>query len=332
MNPGSDTRALRLVIQIPCWNEAESLPATLQALPRRVEGFGDVLWLVVDDGSTDGTPEVARRLGVDHVVSLPGHQGLATAFRVGVENALRLGADVIVNTDADNQYAAGCIPDLVRPILDGQALIVVGARPIQQIAHFSPLKRLLQRFGSWVVKVASGTEVADAPSGFRAFHRDAAIRLHVTDRYTYTLETIIQAGRRQIPIVSVPVETNPAVRPSRLVRSTAGYITRSMATILRIFILYQPLKFFLTGAVLAFLPAAVMIVRFLIRYALGHGQGNIQSLVLSGALVAVAAVLAIAGVLADLIATNRLLLEDVRARLLARELAGDAPSAPPRGP
>jgi len=310
----------KLVIQIPCLNEEASLPATLGDLPRRVEGFDAVEWLVVDDGSTDGTVDVARRMGVDHVVSLPGNQGLATAFRVGLETALKLGADVIVNTDGDNQYSAASIPALVRPILEGRALIVVGERPIAEMAHFSPVKRLLQRFGSWVVKGASGTEVADAPSGFRAIHRDAAIRLSVTDRYTYTLETIIQAGRRQIPIVSVPVRTNPDLRPSHLMLSTPGYVARSMVTIVRIFILYKPLRFFLMAAAVTLLPGAVMIVRFLIRYATGNGQGNVQSLVLSGALVAVAAVLAIAGVLADLIATNRIMLEEVRARLLAQEL------------
>ena len=326
------TTPRKLVIQIPCLNEAASLPTTLAALPRSVPGFDVVEWLVVDDGSTDDTVEVARRLGVDHVVSLPGHQGLATAFRTGLEASLRRGAHVIVNTDADNQYAATSIPDLLAPILEGRALIVVGARPIGEMTHFSPMKRLLQRLGSWVVKVASGTTVADAPSGFRAMHRDAAIRLSVSDRYTYTLETIIQAGRRQIPIVSVPVATNPDLRPSRLVRSTGGYVFRSVATIVRIFILYAPLRFFLMAAAVTALPGVAMIVRFLIRYAAGNGQGNIQSLVLSGALVAVAAVLAIAGVLADLIATNRIMLEEVRARLFAQELERLGTDPAPQGP
>lgn len=325
----------KLVIQIPCYNEAATLPTVLGDLPRRVEGFDVVEWLVVDDGSTDGTARVAREHGADHVVALPRNQGLATAFRAGLEASLRAGADVVVNTDGDNQYRAADVPKLVAPILRGEALIVVGERPIAHTAHFSPLKRFLQRFGSWVVKVASGTEVADAPSGFRAIHRDAALRLSVTDRYTYTLETIIQAGRRQIPIVSVPVATNPDLRPSRLVRSTAGYVVRSMVTIVRIFILYKPLRFFLLAAGVTVLPGLVMIARFLVRYAAGEGQGNVQSLVLSGALVAVAAVLAIAGVLADLIATNRMMLEEVRARLLAQELegarGGAAPARPPGG-
>lgn len=312
----------KLVIQIPCLDEADTLPLVVADLPRVVDGFDAVEWLVVDDGSTDGTAEVARRLGVHNVISLPRHQGLATAFRVGLRTALEMGADVIVNTDGDNQYDASCIPDLVAPILRGEALMVVGARPIAQTSHFSLLKRWLQRFGSWVVRVASGTEVADAPSGFRAFHRDAAIRLSVTDRYTYTLETIIQAGRSQMPIASVPVRTNPDLRPSRLMGSTLGYVARSMATILRIFILYKPLRFFLGASVLAFLPGAAMIVRFLLRYMAGQGQGNVQSLVLSGALVAVSAVLAIAGILADLIATNRMMLEEVRAHVLTQELEG----------
>ena len=209
---------MKLIIQIPCFNEEETLPATLADLPREVPGFDSVEWLIVDDGSRDRTVEVARRHGVDHIVQLSHNQGLAAAFMAGLEAALHAGADVIVNTDGDNQYRASFIPDLTAPILERRAQIVIGARPITTIAHFSPLKRYLQSVGSWVVRQASETEIDDAPSGFRAIHRDAAMRLYVFDRYTYTLETIIQAGRLGIPIVSVPVEVNEPTRESRLIR------------------------------------------------------------------------------------------------------------------
>jgi glycosyltransferase involved in cell wall biosynthesis len=214
-----DLRRKKLVIQIPCLNEAATLPATLRELSRLVPGFDSVEWLVIDDGSIDGTAAVARSCGVDHVLRLDHNQGLARAFMAGIEYALKMGADVIVNTDGDNQYSAASIPDLVRPIIEKRALMVVGARPIAEIEHFSPIKKFLQRFGSWVVRAASGAEIADAPSGFRAIHRDAAVRLKVFSQYTYTLETIIQAGRKGIPVVSVPIEVNGFMRPSRLISS-----------------------------------------------------------------------------------------------------------------
>jgi hypothetical protein len=238
----------------------------------------------------------------------------------GLEFALKQGADVIVNTDADNQYAAECIPDLVRPILERRALIVVGARPIHDIEHFSPVKKLLQRLGSWVVKRVSRTKIEDAPSGFRAIHRDAAMRLNVFSTYTYTLETIIQAGRKNIPIVSVPITTNPDLRPSRLVTSIPAYVVRSIITIFRIFIIYKPLRFFLIIACLISLPAVYFVCRFLIFYAIGEGGGHVQSLVLSAALFALAGIAGVGGILADLIATNRLLLEDLRTRALRAEV------------
>jgi glycosyltransferase involved in cell wall biosynthesis len=317
-----EARPLKLIIQIPCLNEAETLPITLADLPRRVPGFDIVEWLVIDDGSTDGTSEVARRHGVDHIVRFDQNRGLARAFIAGLEQALRLGADVIVNTDADNQYSASSIPDLVAPILAGKAQIVVGSRPIVEIEHFSPLKKLLQRIGSWTVKVASGTDVADAPSGFRAIHRDAAMMLNVFNNYTYTLETIIQAGRRGIPIGSVQVKVNSYLRPSRLISSIPRYISRSILTIIRIFVVYKPLRFFMMLAGLVCIPALVVFIRFLILFFSGDGSGNVQSLVLGGALIAVAAILAIAGVLADLIGTNRLLLEEIRLRMIRQELDG----------
>ncbi|TCL70394.1 glycosyltransferase family 2 protein [Rhizobium sp. BK251] len=310
----------KLIIQIPCLNEEETLPVALAALPRKVEGFDSVEWLVIDDGSTDGTVRVAVEHGVNHIISLPHNQGLAKAFMVGIEAALSLGADVIVNTDADNQYDASCIPDLVRPILERRAQIVVGARPIDEIDHFSPVKKVLQRFGSWAVKLASDTTVADAPSGFRAIHRDAAVQLNVFNRYTYTLETIIQAGRKNIPITSVPIRVNGDLRPSRLVKSIASYVRRSLITIVRIFIVYSPLRFFTACAAIFAIPGAFMIVRFLYNFTIGEGRGNIQSLVLSGALLALAGILAVGGILAELIAVNRQLLEEIRIRQLRQEL------------
>lgn len=312
----------KLIIQIPCLNEAETLPIALADLPREVEGFRKVEWLVIDDGSTDNTVEVARANGVDHIISFPQNQGLAKAYMAGLEEALRQGADVVVNTDADNQYDASCIPDLVKPILDRKALIVVGARPISDIPHFSPLKKQLQKLGSFVVQVASGTRIPDAPSGFRAVHRDAAIQLNVFNNYTYTLETIIQAGRKGIPITSVPVRVNGFLRPSRLISSIPKYIWRSVITIIRIFAIYKPARFFGLLSAIAAIPAVFVIGRFLIFYLLGDGGGRLQSLIIGAGLLAVAAILAVAAVLADLIATNRLLLEDIRRRALLASLPG----------
>lgn len=310
----------KLIIQIPCLNEVETLPVTIRDLPRHVAGFDVVEWLVIDDGSTDGTSAMARKLGVDHVLTLEHNQGLARAFMAGIEHALKHGADVIVNTDADNQYSASCIPDLVQPILEKRALIVVGARPVRHIEHFSPTKKLLQRVGSWVVKLMSGTEVEDAPSGFRAIHRDAAIRLNVFNEYTYTLETIIQAGRKGIPITSVPVTVNAYMRPSRLISSVPSYIKRSILTILRIFVVYKPFRFFMLLATLLAAPALFFIFRFLFFFASGSGQGHVQSLVIAAGMLAVAGILAIGGILAELVATNRLLLEDLRTRILRAEI------------
>jgi glycosyltransferase involved in cell wall biosynthesis len=298
-------------------------------LPRKVEGFDTVKWLVVDDGSTDRTAEVARECGADYVLSLGHRQGLARAFSAGLEFALRAGADVIVNTDADNQYSASSIPDLVRPILERRALIAIGTRPINEISSFSLSKKFLQRFGSWVVRVVSGTTIPDAPSGFRAMHAEAAIQLKVFNRFTYTLETIIQAGRKNIPIVSVPIRVNPTVhRPSRLISTMPGYIFRSAVTIVRVFIVYAPLRFFALLAAMAFLPALLLWVRFLYFYLVGIGNGHIQSLVFAGALVGIAAVLGLAGIVADLMATNRMLLEDIRIMLIRRELRRDEDKSP----
>lgn len=310
----------KLIIQIPCLNEAETLPVALRDLPRHVEGFDTVEWLVIDDGSTDGTAAIARKNGVDHVVELEHNQGLAKAFMAGLEYSLKAGADVIVNTDADNQYDASCISDLVRPILNKEALIVIGTRPVAEIEEFSPTKKLLQRFGSWVVQQVSGTRIEDAPSGFRAIHRDAAMRLNVFNEYTYTLETIIQAGRKGIPITCVPIKVNPYLRPSRLISSVPTYIRRSVLTILRIFVIYKPLRFFMLLAALLAVPGLFFIFRFSYFYAIGTGQGHIQSVVVGVGLLAISGILAIGGILADLVATNRLLLEDLRTRILRAEI------------
>ncbi|MCB1331309.1 MAG: glycosyltransferase family 2 protein, partial [Maritimibacter sp.] len=270
---------MKLIIQIPCYNEEATLAGTLADLPRAVPGFDAVEWLVIDDGSTDRTVEIARANGVDHIVRLSHNRGLAAAFSEGLEAALRAGADVIVNTDGDNQYKASGIPDLTAPIVAGKAQIVVGARPIATVPHFSPLKRALQHLGSWVVRRVSRTDIRDAPSGFRAIARDAAMQLYVFNRYTYTLETIIQAGRLGLPVVSVPVEVNDPTRDSRLFRSIGQYVLRSVQTILRIATLYSPLRTFSILAAILMLPGVLAFVRFVYFYAIGQGGGNVQSLV-----------------------------------------------------
>lgn len=310
---------MKLIIQIPCYNEAGSLPTTLADLPREVAGFSAVEWMVIDDGSTDDTAAVAKAHGVDHIIRLPNNQGLARAFAIGIEAALRARADVIVNTDADNQYCADDLPALVAPILAGRAQIVVGARPIAAIEDFSAAKRLMQRLGSWAVRKASGTNIPDAPSGFRAIHRVAAAQLYVHDTFTYTLDTIIQAGRKNIPITWIDVRVNPPLRPSRLFRSTAGYVFRQGISIIRIFVLYKPFRFLTFLAFIVALPGIIGIARFLAFYVAGDGSGHIQSLILSSALIGLAAVLQMGAVLADIVAANRRLLEDIRSRQLLAE-------------
>jgi glycosyltransferase involved in cell wall biosynthesis len=310
----------KLIIQIPCLDEEATIGATLAALPRSVPGFDVVEWLIVDDGSRDTTVAVARRAGVDHVVSLPHNQGLARAFMAGLEASLKAGADVIVNTDADNQYSAESIPDLVAPIVDGRAQIVVGARPIAENNEFSITKKILQRIGSAVVRVASGTRIADAPSGFRAIHASAALRLNVFGDYTYTLETIIQAGRKGIPITCVPVLVNPATRPSRLVRNVPSYVYRSTLSIARVFVLYKPLRFFFLIGALLLLPGIALGLRFVFAFLAGGGGGHIQSLILAAILIVTAMIVFVAGVLSDLTAANRVLLEEMRMRQLRAEI------------
>lgn len=306
---------MKLIIQIPCFNEEATLGVTLAGLPREVPGTTSVEWLVIDDGSTDGTAGVARTYGTDHVIRLPRNQGLARAFLAGLAASLRAGADIIVNLDGDNQYCAGDIPKLIAPILEGRAEIVVGSRPISEIRHFSSTKRLLQRLGSWVVRLASNTDIADAPSGFRAISRSAALRLNVFSEYTYTLETIIQAGQKGIAITAVPVRVNETVRPSRLVRSIPDYLQRSFLTIVRIFMTYRPFQFFAAPGLAVFGAGFVLGLRFLHYFLQGEGQGHVQSVVLAALLMGTGFVMIVVGLIADLIAVNRKLMEKVDWRL-----------------
>jgi glycosyltransferase involved in cell wall biosynthesis len=313
----------KLIIQIPCYNEEESLPITLAELPREVPGCDVVEWLIIDDGSADRTVEVARELGVDHVVRMKRNSGLAKVFMAGLDACLRLGADIIVNTDADNQYCAADIPLLVAPVLAGRADYVIGARPISEIPHFSPIKKLLQKMGSWAVRAASNTEVADAPSGFRAMSRACALRLNVLSEYTYTLETIIQAGRAGMAIESVPIRVNGDLRPSRLVKSISSYVQRSLVTIARIFMTYKPMKTFMyPGAVLGSIGFLIGL-RFLYFYVNGRGQGHLQSLVLTAILIVVGAQMIMFGMLAELIGNNRKMLEDIQWRTRRMELEAE---------
>ncbi len=305
---------MKLIIQIPCYNEAESLASTLAFLPRSLEGIDQVEWLVIDDGSTDGTAQIAKDAGVDHVVRLPQNRGLARGFSAGLEAAIKYGADVIVNTDADNQYNAADIGKLVAPILAKEADIVIGERPISSIQHFSPVKKLLQKLGSFVTRGLSRTDVRDAPSGFRAISRSAARRLNVFSEYTYTLETIIQAGQNGMAVMSVPVRVNGETRPSRLVKSIFSYVKRSALTMFRIFVVYRPLRFFLALSFVSFSGGFVLGLRNLYFHLIGEG-GHVQSVILSALLIGAALLLFMIGLLADLISVNRRLLEKVQWRL-----------------
>lgn len=310
---------MKLIIQIPCYNEAETLHIALAELPREVEGFASVEWLVIDDGSTDNTVEAAKRSGVDHIVKFPKNHGLARAFMAGLEAGLKLGADVIVNTDADNQYDARDIPKLVRPILEGKAEIVVGARPIETIRHFSPVKKFLQKIGSLVVRMASSTDIPDAPSGFRAMSKEAAMRLNVFSDYTYTLETIIQAGQKDMAIISVPIRTNEDLRPSRLLKSISSYINRSVVTIFRIFVVYKSFRFFMTIGLFLFSMGGLLGVRFIYyAYLIQDGTSRVQSLILASVLLGIGLQTLLVAFVADLLSVNRRLMEDIQYRLKDR--------------
>ena len=317
---------MKLIIQIPCFNEEAVLEGTLAALPSRVPGIDVIETLVIDDGSADGTAEAARRGGATYLLRFPVHLGLARAFSAGLDAALKLGADVIVNTDADNQYPGSAIPALIAPILRGEAEMVIGDRAPHQLRHFGLLKRALQWVGSWVVRQLSGTTVPDAASGFRAFSRRAALKLNVFTRFTYTLETIIQAGKKHIAIGHVPVPTNPDTRPSRLFQSIGMYLRRSGSTLVRIYALYEPLRVFWGLGMLSILAGGAIGGRFLFQYLAGEGAGHIQSLILAAVLLIIGFQTMLIGLVADLIGGNRSLLEDTLFRVRELELRlGDGP-------
>ena len=311
---------VRLVIQIPCFNEAEMLPATMADLPRVVSGFDEVLWLVVDDGSSDETAEVAKACGADAVVKLTQNKGLAVAFQVGLDASLRLGADVIVNTDADNQYSASNIPDLVEPITSGDADLVVGSRDISNHEEFSTLKKFLQKIGSWVVRQASSTEVSDVTSGFRAYSKEAALQVNVVSQFTYTLETLIQAGRSDLVVSDIPIKVNPTTRPSRLFRSKRQYVRRSAGTISRVYAMHQPLRVFNIPAAIFALVGIVLFGRFGWFYVTAGGEGHIQSLIVGAVCLLVAMQMLMLGLLADLLRSNRVISERVLRRVRNIEL------------
>ena len=312
---------MKLIIQIPCLNEAETLSIALNELPKSIPGIDTIEVLIIDDGSRDKTVEVARAHGVQYVVGFRQNQGLARAFMLGLESCLERGADIIVNTDADNQYNGEDIAKLVRPILAGEADFVIGARPIENIEHFSPIKKVLQRLGSSIVRRVSDTDVADAPSGFRAISRDVALMLNVFNGYTYTLETIIQAGQKNMTVVSVPIRVNGDLRPSRLVRSIPNYIKRSIVTMFRIFIVYQPLRFFLSVSLFPLLTGTVIGGRFLWYVVHGRSNGHVQSLILAAVLLIVGFLTFLLAILGDLLSVNRRLLEELQQRERRRAIA-----------
>ncbi len=306
---------MKLIIQIPCLNEAETLEIALNDLPKSIDGIDEIEYLIINDGSVDNTVEVAKNWGVNYIVSFKRNKGLAKGFMAGIDACLRNGADIIVNTDADNQYCGADIEKLVRPILEGWAEVVIGERPIDETEHFSPLKKKLQHFGSYVVRVASKTDIPDAPSGFRAFSRDAAMHLNVMNNYTYTLETIVQAGRTNMAITSVPIRTNGELRKSRLFHSMGSYVKRSMITIIRAFMMYRPLTFFSILGLIPFLTGIVIMFRFLFYFFMGAGNGHIQSLIFGSTFIMLGFMTFVVGLQADVIANNRKLLEDIQQRV-----------------
>lgn len=311
---------MKLVIQIPCYNEEKSLPITLNDLPKHIDGIDEIEVLIIDDGSKDRTVEVAKELGVNNFVEMPHNSGLAKAFVAGINKALEIGADIVVNTDADNQYCAADIEKLVKPILAGEADIVIGSRPVSKIEHFSPLKKLLQKLGSGVMRLISSTKVEDAPSGFRAFSRNAAMQLNVFDNYTYTLETIIQAKAKGLILKCVPIRVNPDLRKSKLVRNMFDYIRRSMFTMIRMFIIYRPFRFFAILAGMFFLVGALIGLRFLYYFVFESGAGHIQSLILSAILIITGVQVGVIAVLSELLSINRKILEDIQKRLKLQDL------------
>ncbi|WP_394923843.1 glycosyltransferase family 2 protein [uncultured Robinsoniella sp.] len=303
---------MKLIIQIPCYNEAQTLEIALNDLPKQIDGIDEIEYLIINDGSQDNTVEVAKNWGVHYVVNFKTNKGLAKGFMAGLDACLRNGADIIVNTDADNQYCGEDIEKLVRPIINGESDIVIGERPIDNTEHFSPLKKRLQHFGSWVVRKASKTDIPDAPSGFRAYSREAAMRMNVINEYTYTLETIVQAGRNKMACTSVPIRTNGELRPSRLFSSMFGYVKKSMLTIVRAFMMYRPLYFFtIIGSILSFIGVAIGI-RFIYFFIIDGGRGHTQSLILASMMIILGVMTGIVGLQADIISGNRKLLEDIQ--------------------
>ena len=316
-------KAMKLIIQIPCYNEAETLEIALNDLPKHIEGIDEIEYLIINDGSKDNTVEVAKNWGVNYVVNFKQNKGLAKGFMAGLDACLRNGADIIVNTDADNQYCGEDIEKLVRPILNGQADMVIGERPIDNTEHFSPLKKQLQHLGSWVVRKASRTNIPDAPSGFRAYSREAALSMNVVNEYTYTLETIVQAGRNKMALASVPIRTNAELRPSRLFSSMFGYVKKSMLTIVRAYLMYRPLMFFSTvGSVLS-LAGITLGIRFIVYMVQGTGAGHVQSLILASMLIMLGVMTGVVGLLADVISANRKLLEDIQKRVRKLDYSDD---------
>jgi glycosyltransferase involved in cell wall biosynthesis len=306
---------MKLIIQIPCYNEEKTLPVTFADLPRNIEGIDTIEYLIINDGSVDNTVDVARSLGIHHIVKFKINRGLAYAFSAGIDACLRLGADIIVNTDADNQYYGSDIEKIVRPILDGKADIVIGERPIDAIEHFSWTKKRFQRLGSWIVRMFSKTKIPDAPSGFRAYSRNAAMEINVTNDYTYTLETIIQAGQNKMAITSVPVGTNPETRKSRLFGNMWGYIIRSGGIIFRSFLMYKPLKTFLFFGILFLLAGTAIDIRFLVFYFRGDKSHHTPSLILATTFIIIGIQTIIMGFIADIISRNRKILEDIQKRV-----------------
>lgn len=311
---------MKLVIQIPCYNEEKSLPITLNALPKKIEGIDEIEILIINDGSTDNTVEVAKGLGVKNIVEMPHNSGLAKAFVAGINASLSIGADIIVNTDADNQYCADDIEKLVKPIIDGSADIVIGSRPVSKIQHFSLLKKMLQKLGSFVMRLISSTDVEDAPSGFRAFSRNAALQLNVFDNYTYTLETIIQAKAKGLILECVPINVNPDLRKSKLVKNIFDYVRRSMFTMIRMFIIYRPFRFFAILSSIFLVLGTLIGIRFLYYFMNNSGTGHIQSLILSAILIITGVQVAVIAVLSELMSINRKLLEDIQRRLKLQDL------------
>lgn len=303
---------MKLIVQIPCFNEEHSLPVSIPPIPKNIKGIDQVEILIVDDGSKDKTREVAKKLGVNHIVGFPSNKGLAKGFMLGLHACLENGADIIVNTDADNQYDANCIPDLIAPILDGTADMVVGERPILNHKEFSIVKKMLQKIGSLVVRFLSGTDVKDAPSGFRAFSREAALQLNVHSGYSYTMETLIQAGRKNLKVVSVPVKVNPFLRPSRLFKNMFSYIKKSLSTIIRSFIIYNSFSFFMTVGLTMTTVATLIGIRFIYYYLNGFGSGKIQSLILGSSLGLGGLLIIMFGFISDLLTTNRNILENIQ--------------------